>query len=98
MCYNSDKGDVAMSDAIIVGLISGICAIITALASNFATSTKIQHELDKQNAVQNVKIEELTREVRARNAAIDSLTDRIPRLETTMEAFDRRLTKLEQGG
>lgn len=87
-----------MSDAIIVGLISGVCAIITALASNFATSTKIQHELDKQNAVQNVKIEELTREVRARNAAIDNITDRLPRLETTVEALERRVMLLEQKG
>lgn len=87
-----------MSDAIIVGLISGICAIITALASNFATSTKIQHELDKQNAVQNVKIEELTREVRARNAAIDNIIDRLPRLEATIEALERRVMLLEQKG
>lgn len=85
-----------MSDAIIVGIIAGACSIITALTSNFATSQKIQHELDKQNAVQNVKIEELTREVRARNTAIDSFTDRIPRLETIIDNLERRVAVLEQ--
>lgn len=80
-----------MSDAIIVGIISGVCAIIAALTSSFTTATKVQHELDKHNAVQDEKITELTREVRVHNG----FAERLPRLETAIEFLNDRISKLE---
>ena len=80
-----------MSDAIIVGLISGASAIIAALTSSFTTANKVQHELDKQNAVQSEQIKELTREVRVHNG----FTERLPKLETAIEFLSKRIDKLE---
>lgn len=80
-----------MSDAIIVGIISGACAVIAALTSSFTTANKVQHELDKHNAVQDEKITELTREVRVHNG----FAERLPRLETAIEFLNDRISKLE---
>lgn len=80
-----------MSDAIIVGLIAGASSIIAALTSSWATSNKVQHELDKQNAVQNEQIKELTREVRVHN----SFAEKLPKLEAKIEFLTERIDKLE---
>lgn len=62
-------------------------AIITLIGTVYTTKVstdKIQHELDKHNAIQDTKLEELTREVREHN----SFATRIPVIEqrvTTLE-------------
>ena len=63
-------------------------ALIGLIGTVFTTKVgndKIQHELDKHNAVQDTKLEELTREVRQHN----DFAIRIPVIE-------QRLTALEQ--
>ena len=70
-----------VSATIGVALISLIGTVFTTKAGN----DKIQHELDKHNAVQDTKLEELTREVRQHN----DFATRIP-------VIDQRVTALEK--
>lgn len=68
-----------------VALISLTGTIITTKAGN----EKIQHELDKHNAVQDTKLEELTREVRQHN----DLTMKIPVIEQRVIALEKETFK-----
>ena len=89
-----------MSEAIVVALITGACAIIAQIIISMRTTkdlyskldkdselsdAKIQAKLEKHQAVTDTKIEELTREVRAHN----NFASRIPVLE-------EKVTRLEQ--
>lgn len=86
-----------MSEAIVVALISAAVSLIGIWMSNRSTASKIQQELrdnqlktkaelEKHQAVTDVKIDELTREVRAHN----NFAQRIPVLETRIENLERR--------
>lgn len=66
---------------IVVALISLIGTVFTTKAGN----EKIQHELDKHNAVQDTKLEELTREVRQHN----EFATRIPVIEQRVTALEK---------
>lgn len=70
---------------IAVALISLIGTILTTKAGN----DKIQAELDKHNAVQDTKLEELTREVRQHN----DFATRIPVLEQRVTALEKETFK-----
>lgn len=70
---------------ITVAFISLIGTVITTKAGN----EKIQHELDKHNAVQDTKLEELTREVRQHN----DFATRIPVLEQRITALEKETFK-----
>lgn len=66
-----------MSDSIIVAIISAIVTIASVLLSSKATQDKVTSELHTQNEVQNVKIENLTSEVKKHN----DFATRIPVIE-----------------
>lgn len=70
---------------IVVALISLIGTVFTTKAGN----EKIQHELDKHNAVQDTKLEELTREVRQHN----EFATRIPVIEQRVTALEKETFK-----
>lgn len=70
---------------ITVAFISLIGTVITTKAGN----ERIQHELDKHNAVQDTKLEELTREVRQHN----DFATRIPVLEQRITALEKETFK-----
>lgn len=70
---------------IAVALISLLGTVYTTKAGN----EKIQHELDKHNAVQDTKLEELTREVRQHN----DFATRIPVLEQRITALEKETFK-----
>lgn len=76
-----------MTDAVIVGIIAAVASIIAAAISAKTTQTKIQQELHEQNAVQNVKIDHLTEEVRRHN----DFAARIPVLETKVQTLERKV-------
>ena len=91
-----------MTEAIVVGILSLIGTIITVLAANKHTLTEIDKKselsdqrldakLEKNQAVTDTKLDELTREVRKHN----EFAERIPILEEKAKAADRRLTDLE---
>lgn len=66
---------------IAVAVITLIGTVITTKMGN----EKIQHDLDKHNAVQDTKLEELTREVRQHN----DFATRIPVIEQRVTALEK---------
>ena len=89
-----------MSDAVIVALITGVCAVVGQLLISRSNAKELYSKLDKQSeisdakldakleryqAVTDTKIEELTREVRAHNGHAEKIA--------LLEAEDRRLNE-----
>lgn len=72
---------VTVLSTIAVAFISLVGTVLTARIGN----EKIQHELDKHNAVQDTKLEELTREVRQHN----DFALRIPVIEQRVTALEK---------
>ena len=70
---------ITVLSTIAVALIGLVGTVLTTKSGN----EKIQHELDKHNAVQDTKLEELTREVRQHN----DFATRIPVIEQRVTAL-----------
>lgn len=87
MAENGIGGDMMITiiSTLVVAIVSLIGTIITTHAGNH----KIQHELDKHNAVQDTKLEELTREVRQHN----DFAVRIPVIEQRITALEKTVYK-----
>ena len=80
-----------MSEAIIVAIITGGLSLIGVIVSNNRTAQSMDAKLDKQQAVTETKLEELTREVRTHN----NFAQRIPVLEEQMKVANHRIADLE---
>lgn len=85
-----------MSEAIIVAIITGGLSLIGVIVSNNRTAQSMDKsmdaKLDKQQAVTETKLEELTREVRAHN----NFAQRIPVLEEQVKVANHRIEDLEK--
>ena len=85
-----------MSEAIIVAIITGGLSLIGVIVSNNRTAQSMDKsmdaKLDKQQAVTETKLEELTREVRAHN----HFARRVPILEEQMKVANHRIADLEE--
>lgn len=81
-----------MIESIVVALITGGLSLIGVAFSVFATSRHTQAELDKNQAVMNERISELTREVREHNGFAQS----IPRMEEQIKSLDSRISVIER--
>ena len=85
-----------MSEAIIVAIITGGLSLIGVIVSNNRTAQSMDKsmdaKLDKQQAVTETKLEELTREVRAHN----NFAQRIPVLEEQIKVASHRIEDLEK--
>ena len=82
-----------MSEAIIVALITGVLGLLGTVYANNRTAQSMDAKLDKQQAVTETKLEELTREVREHN----HFARRVPVVEEQIRGMDRRLEQLERG-
>lgn len=82
-----------MSEAIIVALITGACAIAAQLVIARQNSREMYARLDKAQAVTDTKIDELTREVRKHN----NFAERVPVLEEQIKDAKTRIADLEKG-
>lgn len=76
---------ITVLSTIAVALISLIGTVFTTKVGN----ERIQHDLDKHNAVQDTKLEELTREVRQHN----DFATRIPVIEQRVTALEKETFK-----
>ena len=85
-----------MSEAIIVAIITGGLSLIGVIISNNRTAQSMDKsmdaKLDKQQAVTETKLEELTREVRAHN----NFAQRVPVLEEQIKVANHRIADLEK--
>ena len=73
-------------ESIIVALITGGVSVLTVLISNMQANKKIEIQLDKQQAITETKLEELTIEVRAHN----DFARRIPVIENRLDNLEKR--------
>lgn len=83
--YNMTATTTTVLATIAVALISLVGTIFTTKVGN----DRIQHELDKHNAVQDTKLEELTREVRQHN----DFAIKIPVIEQRVTALEKETFK-----
>lgn len=81
-----------MSEAIIVALITGVLGLLGTVYANNRTAQSMDAKLDKQQAVTEIKLEELTREVRAHN----NFAQRVPVLEEQIKVANHRIEDLEK--
>ena len=81
-----------MSEAIIIAIITGGLSLIGVIVSNNRTAQSMDAKLDKQQAVTETKLEELTREVRTHN----NFAQRVPVLEEQMRVANHRIADLEK--
>lgn len=81
-----------MSEAIIVAIITGGLSLIGSIVSNNRTAQSMDAKLDKQQAVTETKLEELTREVLAHN----NFAQRVPVLEEQIKVANHRIEDLEK--
>lgn len=77
---------------IITAIITGGLSLIGVVFSNISSNRKIENQLDKQQAVMDTKIEELTREVREHN----NFAKRMPVVEEQIKVINHRLEDLER--
>ena len=80
-----------MSEAIIVAIITGGLSLIGVIVSNNPTAQSMDAKLDKQHAITDTKLEELTREVRKHN----NFAQRIPVMEEQIKVANHRIADLE---
>lgn len=85
-----------MTEAIIVALITGglalIGTVVSVVSSNRKTTQAMQATMQTAQKVTDVKIEELTREVRKHN----NFAERIPVLEEKIKVANNRISDLEK--
>lgn len=81
-----------MSEAVIVAIITGGLSLIGVIVSNSHTAQSMDAKLDKQQAIMDTKLEELTREVRSHN----NFAQRVPVLEEQMKVANHRIADLEK--
>lgn len=78
-------------ETIISALITGGMALIGVVMSNRSASEKMQNQLEKNQAVTDTKLDELTREVREHN----NFARRVPVLEEQVKVANHRIEDLE---
>ena len=76
---------------ILTALITGGLALVGVIYSNNRANDKMQHQLEKSQAVTDTKLDELTREVREHNG----FARRMPVVEEQIKVINHRLEDLE---
>lgn len=81
-----------MSEAIIVALITGSLSLAGIIYSSNRTAQAMDSKLDKQQAVMETKLDDLTREVREHN----NFAKRMPVVEEQIKVINHRIGDLEE--
>ena len=80
-----------MTETIIVALITGGLSLLGVIVTSNKTTKDVEAKLEKQQAVTDTKLEELTREVREHN----NFARRVPVLEEQVKVLNHRIADLE---
>lgn len=83
-----------MNDAIITAIITGMFTLIGVVITSQQNGKKIERKLEQQQALNNYKIDELTREVREHN----NFAKRMPVVEHEIEAIKEKIDYLHRPG
>ena len=81
-----------MTETIIVALITGGLSLLGVVITSRQTTKDVEAKLERQQAVTDTKLEELTREVREHN----NFARRVPVLEEQIKIINHRIADLEQ--
>ncbi len=79
-------------EAVLSALITGALALVGVIVTTAAGNRRMQHQLEKAQAVTDTKLEELAREVREHNG----FARRMPVVEEQIKVINHRLQDLEQ--
>ena len=79
-------------EAIVVALITGGLSLLGIIYSSSKTAQAMDSKLDKQQAVMETKMDELTREVREHN----NFAKRMPVVEEQIKVINHRIEDLEE--
>ena len=80
-----------MTEAIVVAIITGGLALVGTIYSSNKTAQNMNAKLDKQQAVTETKLEDLTREVKEHN----NFAKRVPVMEEQIKVINHRIEDLE---
>ncbi len=80
-----------MSEAVITALITGGLSLVGVVLSNLFTFRQTEVKLERNQAVTDTKLDELTREVREHN----NFARRVPVLEEKIAVANHRISDLE---
>lgn len=80
-----------MTEAIVVAIITGGLALVGTIYSSNKTAQNMNAKLDKQQAVTETKLEDLTREVKEHN----NFAKRVPVMEEQIKVINHRIDDLE---
>ena len=81
-----------MTETILVALITGGLSLLGVIITSNKTTRDVEVKLDKQQAVTETRLEELTREVREHNHS----AKRMPVVEEQIKVINHRIEDLEQ--
>lgn len=81
-----------MTEAIMVAIVTAGLSLFGIIYSSNKSANKVDAKLDKQQAVIETKMDELTREVREHN----NFAKRIPVVEEQIKVINHRIDDLEQ--
>lgn len=82
-----------MSDTVISAVITGLLALLGVIVTNISSGRKMRFQIEKSQAITDVKVEELTREVRQHN----NFAARMPVVEEQIKVINHRLNDIERG-
>ena len=81
-----------MSNEIIVAIITGIFTFAGVLVTNIVSNKKVQYQLHEQQKITDVKLEQLTEEVKKHN----NFATRVPVIEEQIKVINHRIDDLER--
>lgn len=81
-------------ETLLPAIITGGLSLLGIIITNMMSNRKIEHNLETAQAVQNYKIDELTREVREHN----NFAKRMPVVEEQIKVINHRIDDLERKG
>ena len=80
-----------MTETLLVALITGGLSLLGVIITSNKTTRDVEVKLDKQQAVTETRLEELTREVREHN----NFARRVPVLEEQIKVVNHRIADLD---
>ncbi len=84
-----------MSEAIIVALISGGLALLGTIITVLVANAKQTEHMKTSQAVLDVKIEEMKKDIKSHNQYAKLFNENIPVIHERIRVLDNRVTRLE---
>ena len=81
-----------MSNEIIVAIITGLFTFAGVVVTNIVSNKKVQYQLHEQQKITDVKLEQLTEEVKKHN----NFAERVPVIEEQIKVINHRIDDLER--